>query len=176
MEINFTPRGIYLPQIDLRLDPQDRCVNSWFSHGHSDHARGLHRNVTATYASLRIYRFRRPQDVGTPRELQRLDYRQSMDFHGARLTAYPASHIVGAAQLLVEWRGERIVYTGDIKLHPQICESNKEVAPCDRLVCPRHQPVARLRPASSWDTVRRNAAAVNWDPCSMPASMKDCKP
>ncbi len=39
-----------------------------------------------------------------------------MEWHGARLTAFPASHILGAAQLLIEFENERLVYTGDIKL------------------------------------------------------------
>jgi len=56
------------------------------------------------------------------------------DFNGARLTAYPGSHIAEAAQQLIEWREERVVYTGDIKLHPPICGSPTEVVPyteCD---------------------------------------------
>ncbi|MEO8125944.1 MAG: MBL fold metallo-hydrolase RNA specificity domain-containing protein [Bryobacteraceae bacterium] len=134
MQIDFTAQGIHLPEIDLWLDAQQTCANSWISHGHSDHARGMHCRVIGTSATLRIYRLRWPADNDTPQELQSLDYGQSMDFHGARLTAYPASHIVGAAQLLVEWRGERIVYTGDIKLRPPICGSSTEVIPCHRLI------------------------------------------
>ncbi len=134
MRVDFTAKGMHLPEIDLWLDPQNACGNSWISHGHSDHARGLHSKVIATTATLRIYRLRWPEDAGTPQELRSLDYGQSMDFNGARLTAYPASHIVGAAQLLIEWQGERIVYTGDIKLRAPICGSPTEVVPCDRLI------------------------------------------
>jgi Cft2 family RNA processing exonuclease len=134
MRIDFTERGIHLPEIDLWLDPQETCGNSWISHGHSDHARGLHCNVIGTSATLRIYRLRWPEEIETRQQLQPLDYGESMDFHGAQLTAYPASHIVGAAQLLIEWRGERVVYTGDIKLHPPICGVTTEVVPCDRLI------------------------------------------
>jgi Cft2 family RNA processing exonuclease len=134
MQIDFTEQGIHLPEIDLWLDPQETCGNSWISHGHSDHARGLHCQVIGTSDTLRIYRLRWPGDDGVPQELEALDYGQSMDFGGARLTAHPASHIVGAAQLLIEWRGERIVYTGDIKLRPPICGAVTEVIPCDRLI------------------------------------------
>ena len=38
-------------------------------------------------ATLRIYRLRWPEDVDTPQDLESLDYGQSLDFHGARLTA-----------------------------------------------------------------------------------------
>lgn len=134
MQIDFLAGGIYLPEIDLWLDPQDTCENSWISHGHSDHARGLHCKVIGTSGTLRIYRLRWPEDPEVYQHLSPLDYGQSMEFHGARLTAYPASHIVGAAQLLIEWQGERIVYTGDIKLRPPICGAPTEVVPCGRII------------------------------------------
>ncbi len=57
-----------------------------------------------------------------------------MEWNGARLTAFPASHIVGAAQLLIELDGERLVYTGDIKLRSPICGATTEIVPCDRLI------------------------------------------
>src|SRR4051794_35733911 len=134
MDVRFTPEGIYLPAIDLWLDPKTRCDNSWISHAHSDHARGLHCNVIATRQTLRIYRQRWPEDVDQPQNLHVLDYGQSIDWHGARLTAYGASHIVGAAQLLVEYAGERLVYTGDIKMRAAICGTATAVVPCNRLI------------------------------------------
>jgi len=45
-----------------------------------------------------------------------------------------AGHILGAAQLLIEWRGERVVYTGDIKLRPPLCGVEARPVPCDRLI------------------------------------------
>ena len=134
MDVRFTPEGIYLPAINLWLDPQQRCDHSWISHAHSDHARGLHCDVIGTSATLGIYRQRWPEDVDQPQKLHSLDFGDSMEWNGARLTAYPASHIVGAAQLLIEHEGERLVYTGDIKLRAPICGATTEIVPCDRLI------------------------------------------
>jgi Cft2 family RNA processing exonuclease len=69
-----------------------------------------------------------------PPECCPLEYGESREFHGARLTAYPAGHIAGAAQLLIEFQGERVVYTGDIKLRAPICGARTQVIPCDRLI------------------------------------------
>lgn len=134
VDIRFTPNGIYVAEIDLWLDSAEVCENSWISHAHSDHARGLHCNVIATPDTLRLYRLRWPEEEDVPQQLVPLPYGSSIEFRGAQLTAYPASHIVGAAQLLIEYRGERIVYTGDIKLRPPICGAVTEVVPCDRLI------------------------------------------
>ena len=75
-----------------------------------------------------------PEDAAVPQHFHTLEYGQSLEWRGAILTAYPASHIVGAAQLLVEYRGERLLYTGDIKLRPPICGAKTEIVPCDRLI------------------------------------------
>lgn len=56
------------------------------------------------------------------------------EWNGARLTWHAASHILGAAQILVEYQGERLVYTGDIKLRAPICGHETEVVECDRLI------------------------------------------
>jgi Cft2 family RNA processing exonuclease len=134
VDIRFTSEGIHVADIDLWLDPAHTCEHSWISHAHSDHARGLHCNVIATPETLRIYRLRWPEDEQVPQSLHSLPYGKSRQHNGATLTAFPASHIVGAAQLLIEYNGERVVYTGDIKLRPPICGAVTQVVPCDRLI------------------------------------------
>jgi Cft2 family RNA processing exonuclease len=66
--------------------------------------------------------------------MSHLDFGQSIAWNGANLTAYPASHILGAAQLLVEYGAERLVYTGDIKLRTPLAGDTTQVIPCDRLI------------------------------------------
>lgn len=134
MEIQFQPRGIFLPEISLWLDCTEDCECAWISHGHSDHAGGLHGRVFATADTLEIYRARVPGANGTVPECCPVEFGASWEHNGARLTAYPASHIVGAAQLLIEYRGERLLYTGDIKLLPPLCGRETELVPCDRLI------------------------------------------
>ncbi len=135
MDIEFRSTGIYLPQIDLWLDNTEPCAATWVSHGHSDHARGCHGKVIGTSTTLRFYRMRLWLFEGQEEpELRALEYGESLDWNGARLTAYPAGHILGAAQLLIEFGAERLVYTGDIKLRAPLCGSKTEVVPCDRLI------------------------------------------
>lgn len=66
--------------------------------------------------------------------MQAVNYGESFEWRGARCTALPAAHILGAAQLLVEQGGERIVYTGDVKLRAPLCGVATEIVPCDRLI------------------------------------------
>lgn len=134
MEVAYRPEGIYLPEIDLWLDPRETVEHAWISHGHSDHARGRHARILATEDTLRFYRMRWPEEPGVAQSLQALNYGESVEHRGARLTAYPAGHILGAAQLAIEYRGERLVYTGDLKLRPPLCGTATEPVRCHRLI------------------------------------------
>lgn len=132
MKIEFTSEGIHLPEINLWLDNTGNAETTWFSHGHADHARGHHHFVIGTPPTLQVFQHRfgaysNPNYCG-------LEYGESTEFNGARLTPYPASHIVGAAQLLIEYKNERVVYTGDIKLRQPLCGPTTAPVPCDRII------------------------------------------
>lgn len=134
MDLRYTPEGIHIPALDLWLDPAVSRENSWISHAHSDHARYYSQNVFGTSVTLEVYRLRWPAKPEHSQQLTALDYGQTLHFRGARLTAFPAGHILGAAQLLVEYNGERLVYTGDIKLAPPLCGASTQIVPCDHLI------------------------------------------
>lgn len=134
MTVEFQPNGIYLPEIDLWLDPRDTCHRAWLSHAHSDHAAGLHHEVWATPPTLRLYRMRWAEQPGFPQLLHAVDYGGSFQLGDACCTVLPAAHILGSAQLLIEYRRERLLYTGDIKLLPPLCGRVTEVVPCDHLI------------------------------------------
>lgn len=128
MRVDFTPAGIYLPDIDLWLDGEGEGPAGWISHAHSDHAGGFYqRRIFGTPETLGLYKMRVPEAAGALEPLPEI-------LNGARLTALPASHIVGSAQILIEYGGERLVYTGDIKLRNSICGVATHIVPCDRLI------------------------------------------
>jgi DNA ligase-1 len=106
-------RGVYLPQIDLWLDPWDERETAFVSHAHSDHI-GNHRQVILSEVTARLMGARLP---GRRVEYER-PFRVPLYFRGARLTLYPAGHIFGSAQLHLEWKGSSLLYTGDFKLRP----------------------------------------------------------
>ncbi len=120
--------GLYLPDIDLWLDadgPREHCV---ISHAHSDHI-AEHRSIVATPETARIFRHRRGEAEVTTQV-----YGERRDYGRYSLTFYPAGHCLGSAQILVEAEGERLVYTGDIKLRPNVAAESAVIVPCDTLV------------------------------------------
>jgi Cft2 family RNA processing exonuclease len=135
VQIEYQQQGIYLPAIDLWLDSTSPCAATWISHGHSDHARGCHGTAIATSLTLRFYRMRLWMDEeDTEPNLRPLEFGESLMWNGATLTAYPAGHILGAAQLLIEHDGERVVYTGDMKVRAPLCGDMAVAVPCNHLI------------------------------------------
>jgi putative mRNA 3-end processing factor len=65
-------------------------------------------------ANERVLKARLGQHI----RLGSLDYGQTVVRNGVRLTFYPAGHILGSAQVLVEYQGERWVVSGDYKVTP----------------------------------------------------------
>jgi putative mRNA 3-end processing factor len=72
------------------------------------------KNYLACTSSKAILKTR----LGNNISLQTLDYGQSVVRNGVRITFYPAGHILGSAQVLVEYQGERWVVSGDYKVTP----------------------------------------------------------
>jgi Cft2 family RNA processing exonuclease len=120
--------GLYLPDLDLWLDadgPRTHCV---ISHAHSDHIAD-HASIVATPETARIFRHR----IGDA-AVEALRYGERRDYGRYALTFYPAGHCLGSAQVLIETEGERLVYTGDIKLRPNVAAADAVIVPCDTLV------------------------------------------
>ncbi|OLE55817.1 MAG: hypothetical protein AUG51_01370 [Acidobacteria bacterium 13_1_20CM_3_53_8] len=120
--------GLYLPDIDLWLDAasaRERCV---ISHGHSDHI-AEHHAIISTPETARIFRHRCGDAL-----VETLRYGERRDYGQFALTLFPAGHCLGSAQILIEADGERLVYTGDIKLRPNAAAEDAVIVPCDTLV------------------------------------------
>ncbi|MBW0001250.1 MAG: ATP-dependent DNA ligase [Verrucomicrobia bacterium] len=122
-------RGIYLPQLDLWLDPWDQRETAFVSHAHSDHV-GNHRQVILSETTARLMAARLP---GSRRE-HRQPFRVPFRFRNAQLTLYPAGHILGSAQLHVQLDSSSLLYTGDFKLRPGRSAEGIEWTPAESLI------------------------------------------
>lgn len=108
-------KGVWLPQIGWWLDAQTRAERAFVSHAHSDHI-ARHKEVLCTAATARFLRARLPGR----REETVLPFGRShpLEF-GASATLYPAGHIFGSSQILIESEEHgSLLYTGDFKLRP----------------------------------------------------------
>jgi Cft2 family RNA processing exonuclease len=135
LQVEYRDAGIFLPEAGLWLDSRIPVAMNWISHAHSDHAVAGHGQIFASAQTLEILDLRaEPEALGRSVLHAMADGEEVRLPSGAVLRAIPAAHILGARQLLVEFGGERLVYTGDIKLRTPLLGSTTEVVACDHLI------------------------------------------
>jgi len=109
-----TPKGLYCPPGDFYLDPVRGAVDrAVITHGHADHARSGHGKVLATEATLDIMAARYGENFA--KQTQALAWGETVSINGVTVWLAPAGHILGSAQAVVEYKGLRMVFTGDYK-------------------------------------------------------------
>ena len=122
--------GILLPELDLWLDSRRKRESSLISHAHSDHTgRHLKPVVTPNTLLLLADYLKNASPVVLP-------YGETMDTPAYSLTLHPAGHCLGSAQALIKSKatGERLLYTGDIKLRSSPTNEPLETVQADTLV------------------------------------------
>jgi putative mRNA 3-end processing factor len=107
----------------------DRAV---ITHGHSDHARAGHRAVLATAETVEIMKVRYGEDCAGA--FQPLALGEPITINGVSLRLVPAGHILGSAQVVIEWAGRRAVISGDYKRAGDPTCAPFELVTCDVFV------------------------------------------
>jgi putative mRNA 3-end processing factor len=144
-----TPDGLYCAAGHFHIDPRRAVERAVITHGHGDHARPNNAAVLATPETVAIMRTRHGEQAGG--KLEELPYGEPRTIDGVKLTLAPAGHILGSAQVVLEWRGQRIVVSGDYKRSPDPTCAPFELVPCDLFITEatfalpvfRHEPVDR---------------------------------
>ncbi|MDE2572130.1 MAG: MBL fold metallo-hydrolase [bacterium] len=118
--------SLYAADVDLWIDSSGSRERCYVSHGHSDHAR-RHVRIIATPQSAAICRSR----LGGEIAYETYAYDEGFTMGEARLTLFPAGHVLGSSQLQIECERGRFVYTGDFKLGETLTCRPAEVRRCD---------------------------------------------
>lgn len=121
-------RGIRITGTELWLDSTKARPLGFISHAHGDHT-AKHQQIIATPATWSLCR----QRLGSKPKAIPLELRKPYPVEDFTIELLPAGHILGSAQILIE-NGQRIVYTGDVRLKPSLTAEAAEILPCDILI------------------------------------------
>ncbi len=142
-----TDRGLFCEPGGFYIDPHGQVDKAVITHGHSDHARSGHGAVLATAETALIMKVRYgPGCAGT---FETQAYGAQTSVNGVTVRLAPAGHILGSAQIVLEWQGARIVASGDYKRSADPTCTPFEVVPCDVFITEATfaLPVFRHEPA-----------------------------
>ena len=131
--LRVTEAGLFCEPGGFFIDPARAVDRAIVTHGHSDHARPGHAHVLATRETLAIMRARMGADrAGTVQ--QAAAYGEAVRVNGVTITLRPAGHVLGSAQVVLEWQGSRAVVSGDYKRRADATCALFEPVPCDVFV------------------------------------------
>jgi hypothetical protein len=146
--------GVYLPELDLWLDPRQPRPRAVISHAHSDHV-AAHQLAFATPATCRLVSHRRPSLT----TVRALEYGETLRLERCTVTLHPAGHVLGSAQTLIDTDWGRILYTGDLKTRSGFTSVPAIPVPADVLILESTFGKPHYRFPDSADVI---AGIVSW--------------
>ncbi len=123
------PEGLFCVPGNFYIDPWRPVERAVITHGHADHSRTGHGHYLAHTAGEGILRTRLGEI-----NLQTLPYGQPLVHNGVTISLHPAGHVLGSAQVRLEYRGEVWVASGDYKVEPDATCAAFEPVRCDTFI------------------------------------------
>jgi putative mRNA 3-end processing factor len=160
--LSVTEHGLYCAAGDFHIDPWRPVARALITHAHSDHARAGSDCYLCAAPGMGVLRAR----LGAGAVIEAMPYGERRVKDGVSVSFHPAGHVLGAAQIRVEHRGEVWVASGDYKTQPDPTCAPFEPVQCDTFITestfglPVYQwpePAAVLSEVHDW--WRRNQAA-----------------
>src|SRR6476661_4336238 len=106
--IEFSERGLFCPAGNFYIDPWKPVDKAVITHAHSDHARWGSSSYLCHTDSLPVLQLRLGEN-----QYQTAGWNEPVLINGVQVSFHPAGHIIGSAQIRVEYKGEVWVVSGD---------------------------------------------------------------
>ena len=128
--LKVLPQGLYCEPGGFFIDPLRAVDRAVVTHAHSDHARPGHGAVLASADTLALMRARLGE-AGAGTSQQALAWGETVTIGDVRVWLQPAGHVLGSAQVAMEYAGSRAVVSGDYKRVPDPTCAWFEPIACD---------------------------------------------
>ena len=128
--IQFSPKGIYCIPGKFYLDPWKPVDYAIISHGHADHARSGMKHYLCHHYTKPIIQHRIGKDIS----VESIGYNDPININGVNVSLHPAGHLIGSAQIRLEWKGYVFVFSGDYKVDEDEISTPFEPVKCHTFV------------------------------------------
>jgi Predicted exonuclease of the beta-lactamase fold involved in RNA processing len=128
--IKLTKSGLHCAQGDFYIDPWRPVAKAVITHAHADHAYRGSRSYLVTREGEGLARIRLDPEA----DISTLEYAEVVTMNGVKVSFHPAGHILGSAQVRVEYKGEIWVASGDYKLTPDATCAPFESVKCHHFI------------------------------------------
>lgn len=131
--LKVLPEGLFCEPGGFHVDPVRPVARAIVTHAHADHARPGHGAVLASPETMALMDVRMGEGrAGASQQV--LHYGERLRIDEVTVWLEPAGHVLGSAQVAMEWRGSRAVVSGDYKRVADPTCRPFEPIPCDVFV------------------------------------------
>ena len=130
MLLEFSDRGIYCKKANVYIDPWKPVDRALITHGHADHSRWGNKHYLCTHSAKPVIQYR----LGNEINIESVDYGEPVVIDGVKFSFHPAGHILGSAQIRVEYKGEVWVASGDYKTEDDLISEAFEPVKCHTFI------------------------------------------
>lgn len=153
--IQFRSEGIYCIPGNFYIDPWKPVDMAIITHGHADHARWGMKRYLCHHFTVPILKSRISEDI----QIQGISYNEIIRINEVKVSLHPAGHIIGSAQVRLEYKGKVVVISGDYKLQDDGLSTPFESVKCHEFVT---ESTFGL-PIYQWKTVQQqNKELQDW--------------
>lgn len=153
--LHFNDKGIYCVPGDFYIDPWKPVEKALITHGHADHARWGMKSYLCHHFTVPILHSRIGKDI----HVEGIGYNETRNINGVKVSFHPAGHIIGSAQIRLEYKGKIVVVSGDYKVQDDGISTPFEPIKCHEFVT---ESTFGL-PIYNWDSIaQQNKAMQNW--------------
>jgi putative mRNA 3-end processing factor len=145
--------GLYCVPGGFYIDPWRPVERAVITHAHGDHARYGHGKYLTAASGVHVLRSRLGEI-----DVDGLEYGETVVHNGVTISLHPAGHVLGSAQVRMEYRGEVWVASGDYKIEPDKTCAPFEPVRCDTFITESTfgLPIYRWEPEQSiFDDINR---------------------
>jgi putative mRNA 3-end processing factor len=142
--ITLTKSGLYCERGDFFIDPWLPVDKAIVTHAHADHTYRGNQKYLVPWEGKRLSRIR----IGYDAVIETSAYGETVNINGVKISFHPAGHVLGSAQVRVEYKGEIWVVSGDYKLMPDATCAPFEHIHCHKFITEATfgLPIYRWRP------------------------------
>jgi putative mRNA 3-end processing factor len=121
--------GLYCVPGGFYIDPWRPVERAVITHAHGDHARYGHGKYLTAASGVHVLRSRLGEI-----NVDGLEYGETVVHNGVTISLHPAGHVLGSAQVRMEYQGEVWVASGDYKIEPDQTCAPFEPVRCDTFI------------------------------------------
>ncbi|MFL2661777.1 MAG: ligase-associated DNA damage response exonuclease [Alphaproteobacteria bacterium] len=130
--ISKKKEGLYCNPGKFYIDPILPVEKALITHAHTDHARPNNKLVLSSKETLNLMKLRYGDNYCSSCQIS--NFSESININNVNIRTLPAGHILGSIQFLLEYKGYKLLISGDYKRTDDITCQAYEPSKCDTFI------------------------------------------